>query len=263
MGKNKRGKIKNIKEEGSSSKQGYLEKYMKKNKEKVKKIAISTILILILIILLIITYKQYESYKYTKELKQVQSQYTGKQKECVVVGTSNSYIYLTRTDENKEAIKDSTWKVTTPNGKEKGRFTTNRNGSGGLVGLEYGEYYVEEISVPEGFTKMENKYKVIISEHDTSYTINATESPNKGTLFMVVLDSEGNPVEGINYVVYNSQKQKVITITTNKKGLAGVENMADGVYYVKEENEESKEYSVYIKDSSTERIDIEYQKPNE
>lgn len=237
---------------------------MQKDKEKVKKIAISIILILILIILLIITYKQYESYKYTKQLKQVQSQYTGKQKECVVVGTSNNYIYLTRTDENKNAIKDTTWKVTTPNRKEEGTFTTNKNGSGGLVGLEYGEYYLEEISVPEGHSKIENKYKVIISEHDTSYTINATESPNEGILFMVVLDPEGNPIEGINYIVYNSQKQKVITVTTNKKGLAGVENMYDGVYYVKEEgNEKSKEYSAYIKDSSIERIDIVYQKPNE
>ncbi len=237
---------------------------MQKNKERAKKIIISIVLIIILIILLVITYKQYESYKYTKELKQVQSQYTGKQKECNIVGTSNNYIYLTRTDENKNVIKDSTWKVTTPNGKEKGTFTTNKNGNGGLVGLEYGEYYLEETSIPEGYTKLENKYKVIISAHDTSYTINATNSNSDGALLLVVLDSEEKPVKGINYTVFNSQKQKVITITTNEKGLAGVLNMPDGIYYVKEEgNKEAKEYSIYIKNSSIERIDIVYKKQNE
>ena len=144
--------------------------------EKTKKILVSAICIAIIIILAVICIQQYKLYEYTKELKEQQASYNDEQKECIPLGTTKNYIHITRTDENQKPIEGAEWKVITVNGKEKGTFKTNIQGRGGIVGLDYGEYYIEEISVPANYKKKEGKYKLILSAYDTSYTIILTNA---------------------------------------------------------------------------------------
>lgn len=148
----------------------------KKMEEKSKKTIVSIIFIIIISILIVICIKEYKLYDYTKELKAQQETYNDEQKECIPVGITTNYIHITRTDENKDPIEGAEWKVTTVNGEEKGTFKTNRQGRGGIVGLDYGEYYIEEVSVPNNYTKKEDKYKVIITAYDSSYTITLTDA---------------------------------------------------------------------------------------
>lgn len=231
-------------------------------KQNLKRIGI-LVVIISLIVVIIVGISQYKSYQYLKELKQAKEQYNEKQKECVPIGTTNNYIYVTRTDEERKAIQGSVWKVTTYNGKEKGTFETNENGNGGIVGLDYGEYYLEEISVPENYTKKDYRYKVILSAYDTSYTLTETNAKNDGKLLIVLTNEEKQPIEGKKYNVSNSKNEFVSTITTNEKGLAGLKNLPDGTYYVQEsDNKKAKKYSVYIQNYSLERLDITGSKEN-
>ena len=136
-----------------------------------KKVGIKLLAIIILIIIIIVVVIQIKSFQYEKDLRQIQAQYNEEQRDCVAVGTTNNYIYITRTDENKEAIEGAIWQVTTYDGKKKETFETDENGNGGIVGLENGEYYLEEISIPENYTKKDYRYKVILSDYDKSYTL--------------------------------------------------------------------------------------------
>ncbi len=227
--------------------------------DNIKTVIIVIVSIIVVIILLLVGLKQYEGYKYDMKLKQVQAQYNEKQKECVVVGTTNNYIYVTRTDENKEIIVGSKWKVTSYDGTQIGTFETNSRGNGGLVGLECGEYYLEEISVPENYTKKENRYRIILSTYDTSYTLTKTDSKDLGSLIISLTNENEEPVEGINFWLYNSNDEKVIEATTKENGMTKITNLVDGIYYVQEsDNKKAKKYSVCIQDSSLERVDIVY-----
>ena len=228
--------------------------------KKILKVIANILAVAILIIIAIAIIKQYEIYEYTKKLEEVSYEYNNRQKECVIVGTTLKYIYVSRYDDAGAPVVDSKWKVTNSKGDEIGTFSINKDGNGGLVGLENGLYNIEEISVPENYSKINQKYQFVISESDTSYTLVSTNKPPKGFILLVVRDFNGNPVSGITYSLLSSDNAKMKDITTNEKGLAGVNNVRDGIYYIEEtNNEDAERYGVEVKNDSGERLDIIYE----
>lgn len=150
----------------------------KKIEDKKKRTIVSIIFIIIIVILAVVCINEYRLYDYTKKLKEQQESYNDEQKECIPIGITKNYIHITRTDKDKKPIQGAEWKVTTVDGIEKGTFKTNRQGRGGIVGLDYGEYYIEEVSIPDNYTKKEDKYKVILTAYDSSYTLTLTDAEN-------------------------------------------------------------------------------------
>ena len=109
---------------------------------------------------------------YDEKVIEAYSSYNNEQKKCKVVGTTTNYVYITRLKNVDEAIEGAIWNVLDINGNIIATFETNETGQGGIVGLEYGEYFLEEQSVPDGYEKIDKKYKVIISAIDTHYDLN-------------------------------------------------------------------------------------------
>lgn len=233
-----------------------MSKEMNKN---TKKMIVHITFIIIIMIVVIIGIKEYNLYTYVKNLKQMQMNYNEKQKECVSIGLTPNYIHIFRTDEKNHAIEGSRWKVTTYSGKEMGIITTNKNGNGGLVGLENGEYYLEEVYVPENCTKKDYRYKIVLSDYDNSYTLNVSDAKNSGAILVVLKNEKDEPIENITFNVLDVNNKKVANITTNEKGLAGVINMSDGIYFIKEDKEYAKVHALKIENSSIERIDLIYE----
>ncbi len=227
--------------------------------QNLKKIMLPLILVIVIIGVIIFAVIEFKSYQYSKELKQVQSKYNDRQKECVCVGTTNNYIYVSRTDENENAIEGTEWEVTDDTGKKIGTFKTNQNGNGGIVGLEYGKYYLEEISVPENYTISQDRYRVIINKYDTSYTLKETSSTRKGSLTIAVKDNMGKEMANLSFDVFNNNDEKIATVTTKENGVTKVENFSDGIYYIRAtDDKEAHKYTFYIKNASDERLDITY-----
>lgn len=228
-----------------------------KRKKKFKNIVLVIILSVIFFLFLFITFKQYQEYAYFKELKEVQAQYNDKQKNCISVGLTYNYVHITRTDEENKAIKGAVWRVRDYNKEEVGTFKTDEDGNGGLVGLDYGEYYLEEVSVPDDYEKKEDIYKVVLSAYDTSYTIAISNSLQNGDFLLVLLDQVGKPVQGKEYNVFNSDNEFITTLTTDEDGLAGLIDVAVGVYYVQENAKSTtKKYTVFIQDGVITRLDL-------
>ena len=145
----------------------------KRGIEKMRKNIFIKILIFIIIIsLLIAIYVQFSKMIYDEKVIEAYSSYNNEQKKCKVVGTTTNYVYITRLKNVDEAIEGAIWNVLDINGNIIATFETNETGQGGIVGLEYGEYFLEEQSVPDGYEKIDKKYKVIISAIDTHYDLN-------------------------------------------------------------------------------------------
>jgi len=206
--------------------------------EKKKKIVILVGVIIAIIIIGIVAGICYQKNQYEKDLALAKEQYSDNQKKCNVVGTTLNYVAITRENKESEKVKGAKWKVTTPDGKEVGTFETDEDGAGGLVGLDYGEYYLEEVSVPEGNAKIEEKYKVGITSYDKAFNFFVSPKENDGKLLLVLTDEEDNPIPNQSYDFLDSNGEVIKTITTNENGLAGLVNLDEKMYFVRESGKE-------------------------
>ena len=226
--------------------------------KKYKSIVIIVIVLIILSICGVMGIKKYKQNEYNKQLEQMKAGYNDEQKDCVPIGLTNNYIYVLRKDKDNNAVKGSKWKITDYDGKEVAIVETNEVGACGIVGIEYGTYYLEEISVPDGVIRDEYKYDVVISPIDTKFKLTQTDSEHTGSILIVLRDENDDPVNGVSYEIYNSSNEKILTVTTNAKGLAGGENLEDGLYYIKQQDNPQNQYHVFIQNSTIQRLDITY-----
>ena len=225
---------------------------------------VNVLLILLLVVIVVFIFKENSRLQEIKELQRISYEFDDRQKECEIIGLSNKYVYVTRKNENDEPLVGAKWKVTKKDGTEDGTFEINENGNGGLIGLENGEYYVEEISVPEGYTIRDYRYHFFVTELDTSFTINESDKRANNIIVLIVKDKDGNPAQDVKYNVYNSNKEFVKLITTNEKGLAGVQNVPDGLYYIEEADKKNSEmFPVSVKDDVVEKIELIYEAEEE
>lgn len=228
-----------------------------------KKSRIVLIIVLVLLILYL-SYKivlEYNAYAYQEAIREVASTYNSEQKQCDIIGTTTNYIYVNRIDKDGEAVEGSKWQLTTFDGKEIATFETNSEGNGGLVGMDYGEYYISEIYAPEN-CEQDGKYKVDITAEDSSFTIRSSDQKYENTIVISVTDEAGNPVKDVEYSVYDINGKFYYDIKTDDEGYAGVRNLSEQAYYLVEKNnkESEKFYFSIEKGSYIQRFDLVYSK---
>ena len=232
--------------------------------KKLIKLIIYLISILILVVLSILIVREYKLYELSKQIQSMSSSYNAKQKECEIIGNTTNYIYIERYDDKGNAIKNSKWEVTSQNGSFLGEFKTNEKGSGGLLGLDYGIYYLKEKEVPEGYSLDDSRYLFVISKADPSFSYIVSDQEKEMMFILSLKDSNGNPVNGIKYDIRDFQDELILTITTNKKGLAGVGNLQSGYYYIQEVETGERVHEFVIDENSEdkeqilERVDLIY-----
>ena len=56
----------------------------------------------------------------------------------------------------------------------------------------------------------------------------------KGNLLIVKTDEDKTPIQGVKFNILDADKNVILTITTNEKGLAGAKNLPMGTYYYQE-----------------------------
>jgi len=103
------------------------------------------ILVILIIVVYYLVYQEYQGYQNEKNNYQVALEYNSEQRNCKQIGATKNYIYVIRVDKFGKPIVGSIWRVTNYSGDVISDFQTNNNGNGGLVGLDNGKYYVEEI----------------------------------------------------------------------------------------------------------------------
>ena len=225
-----------------------------------KSFFIKLLLIIIIIALIVAIYIQFDKMLYDKGVIEAYSNYNEEQKKCQVVGTTTNYVYISRFKNIEEPIEGAVWNVSDINGNILGTFKTNATGQGGIVGLDYGEYFLTEQSVPNGYEKTDEKYKVIISAVDTHYDLNVVSEGQDNGIVFVVTDDEGNPLEGVNFNIYDKDSDKVIDVTTNAKGLAGIQKVPAGMYYLRPTNLKDDERKFFeMEENEIKRLDLVYE----
>lgn len=135
-------------------------------------------------------------------------------------------------DDANNPIKGATFEVYDSNEEYVTNAITDENGNA-FVNLDYGSYFFLEVNAPIGYLMEKEVYKFTLNNENKALYTTIRNERYKGRFAIQVMDKDNNPKEGVKIRIYDSNKDEIITITTNKNGQAGAKNIPYGTYYYK------------------------------
>ncbi len=141
---------------------------------------------------------------------------------------------ITKTGKGGVKLKGAEFTVSGPNGFKE-VVTTNKNGVATLENLQWGTYKVQETKAPVGYN-LNNEVKTVQVTNASvgqvqSLTFNDTQI--LGKLNITKIGKDGVKLKGAEFTVSGPNGFKEV-VTTNKDGVASLENLQWGTYKVQE-----------------------------
>ncbi|TKC20636.1 SpaA isopeptide-forming pilin-related protein [Bacillus paranthracis] len=170
------------------------------------------------------------------------------------------HLQIKKVDENDENIvlKDAKFDVIDKENNVVDTVTTNEKGIAEVKDLPFGDYFVKEISAPEGYIKVDTPVKVTIDNTNIiEFVMKNTKKVENGQFKLLKKDSEsGQLLPGAKFDVIDKDGNVVETIITDDKGEALSKQLPVGTYTLKE-IEAPKGYEL---SSSSVSVDVEAHK---
>ncbi len=146
----------------------------------------------------------------------------------------NGKLVITKVDDANKPLANVTFEIYDSEGYSIDTIKTDENGKAS-INLDFGTYYFKEIEAPEGYIKDETLYTFSVDAENRIFNTTVVNDRVKGDLLIVKTDDNKTPIKGVKFDILDENKEKIITIETNEKGLAGVSNLTVGKsYYYKE-----------------------------
>lgn len=142
-------------------------------------------------------------------------------------------LVITKVDDANKPLENVTFGIYDEEGYQVTTVKTDAQGKAS-VNVGYGTYYFKEISAPEGYIMDETMYKFTVDAENRTFYKTVTNDRYKGTLLIVKTDDEQTPLQGVKFNILDAEGNVIKTITTNERGLAGVQNIPFGTYYYQE-----------------------------
>jgi len=110
------------------------------------------------------------------------------------------------------------------------------------------KYVVKELTTVKDYDLNKNIWNVKLNKNGEIYTLNIGNKHEKGNLVIYKVDSENNSlaIQNTIFDIYDSNKNLVATISTNKKGIARLDDIDTGSYTIIEK-ESNKKYKLSTK----------------
>ncbi|MGN4596752.1 SpaA isopeptide-forming pilin-related protein [Bacillus cereus group sp. MYBK245-2] len=147
-------------------------------------------------------------------------------------------LQIKKVDENDENIvlKDAKFDVIDKDNNVVATVTTNEKGIAEVKDLPFGDYFVKEISAPEGYIKVDTPKKVTIDNTNIiEFVMKNTKKVETGQFKLLKKDSEsGQLLPGAKFDVIDKDGNVVETIITDGKGEALSKQLPVGTYTLKE-----------------------------
>ncbi len=160
-------------------------------------------------------------------------------------------LVITLVDDASNPIQGGTFYIYDKEGHYLTEVVTDGDGKA-YVTLRHGYLFVylfKLISLTGNYIMDETTYRVTIDdENRTFYPVIKVER-YKGRFAIQVKDKNNKPKVGLKIRIFDSNKDEIITITTNENGQAGARNLPLGEYYYKFiDKEEMNEFVIKEKD---------------
>ncbi|MGG5460236.1 MSCRAMM family protein [Clostridium sp. B9] len=145
-------------------------------------------------------------------------------------------IKITKVDsENNKVLEGATFQVKDSNGNVVNTQDTNELGIAEFNNLPYGDYTFVETKAPTGYQLDSTPVNFSIAKNNKILEFTAKNNIIKGGVNITKIDSEtGNPLEGAEFTIKNSDGKVISTQSTNKDGLVEFNNLPYGDYTYEE-----------------------------
>lgn len=199
-----------------------------------------------------VTYKPYAEYKVSVGLNE---------------NTNTSSIKVIKKDkETSKPIAGVSFNLYKDNDEYISTQKTDSNGIAIFNNLYQGTYKLKEIEANQNYVKDDTEYE-ITTEYNKQITKTITNVHKKGNLKITKIDKDENDVvlEGIEFDLIDSNKNKIAHLVTDKNGEAGISNINIGKYTLKETKTKENynlciDNDIEVKWNETSEITIENEK---
>ena len=170
---------------------------------------------------------------------------------------------ITKLDDSRVAIEGVKFNILASDKKTViETLTTDKSGYAKTKKLDKGTYYYQEIEVPDGYVKDDEIFEFQINKQNEVVKREIINKRITGNLNVIKVDDNNTPIKGVKFEIYDANKNKVDTITTDENGKAASKDLQIGTYtykevsvpkgYVIDENEY--EFAVTSKETKIEKI---------
>ncbi|WP_242281131.1 SpaA isopeptide-forming pilin-related protein [Bacillus cereus group sp. BfR-BA-01347] len=130
-------------------------------------------------------------------------------------------------------------------------LTTDNNGMAQVKNLPYGKYKIVESKALPGYISDKTPREFVMNEDKDSHEFQFINNKMKGSVQIFKTDDHNKPLAGVEFTLFKDGKEYK-KVTTNKEGIAVVDNLPYGNYVVKE----TKGLEGYIPSSKEEKFEV-------
>ena len=156
-------------------------------------------------------------------------------KETVTNKKIRGTLEITKLDDSRVAIEGVKFNILASDKKAViETLTTDKSGHATTKKLDKGTYYYQEIEVPDGYVKDDEIFEFQINKQNEVVKREVINKRITGNLNVIKVDDNNTPIKGVKFEIYDANKNKVDTITTDENGKAASKDLQIGTYTYKE-----------------------------
>lgn len=156
-------------------------------------------------------------------------------KETVTNKKIRGTLEITKLDDSRVAIEGVKFNILASDKKTViETLTTDKSGHATTKKLDKGTYYYQEIEVPDGYVKDDEIFEFQINKQNEVVKRGVINKRITGNLNVIKVDDNNTPIKGVKFEIYDANKNKVDTITTDENGKATSKDLQIGTYTYKE-----------------------------
>ena len=140
-------------------------------------------------------------------------------------------IKINKLDQDENKVVGAEFTLYNNNDEVIGTTVTNEDGIAVFEDVVYGDYYIKETKIPEGYIGTDEKFDVSIKESNGDKSIEIENTRIKSNLEISKNDGNNNPLKGAEFTIYNSFNEELAKSTTDENGIAKFEDLVYGNYY--------------------------------
>ena len=142
---------------------------------------------------------------------------------------------ITKLDDSRVAIEGVKFNILASDKKTViETLTTDKSGYATTKKLDKGTYYYQEIEVPDGYVKDDEIFEFQINKQNEVVKREVINKRITGNLNVIKVDDNNTPIKGVKFEIYDANKNKLDTITTDENGKAASKDLQIGTYTYKE-----------------------------
>ena len=142
---------------------------------------------------------------------------------------------ITKLDDSRVAIEGVKFNILASDKKTViETLTTDKSGYATTKKLDKGTYYYQEIEAPDGYVKDDEIFEFQINKQNEVVKREVINKRITGNLNVIKVDDNNTPIKGVKFEIYDANKNKVDTMTTDENGKATSKDLQIGTYTYKE-----------------------------